>query len=218
MDRKTVRKWLDLDEPPSWSKPPMGSVLDPHAAYLKERWAVGCRDVAALRRELATRGCVVKRTTLDYWIRTRLPSRRDMPASTVPPAVTWKAPSMAKTAWLLQERPANLKGLDACYVEQALAIVPDLTVAVDLVRRLAAILRKSSDEKLEDWLSAAASSPLNGFAAGLTKDRDAVQAAIDLPWSTSPVEGQISRLKLVKRSMYGRGGFELLRHRVMLAA
>ncbi len=59
---------------------------------------------------------------------------------------------------------------------------------------------------------------LAGFAANLGRDRDAVQAALDLPWTTSPVEGQVNRIKTTKRSMYGRAGFDLLRARVLQAA
>ena len=59
---------------------------------------------------------------------------------------------------------------------------------------------------------------LASYAANLCRDIDAVQAALDLPWTTSPVEGQINRLKLIKRSMYGRAGFDLLRNRVLNAA
>ena len=60
--------------------------------------------------------------------------------------------------------------------------------------------------------------PGESFAEGLKKDLAAVQAALDTPWSTSPVEGQISRLKTIKRTMYGRAGFALLRSRVLHAA
>ena len=59
---------------------------------------------------------------------------------------------------------------------------------------------------------------LAGFACGLQQDIKAVQAALDLPWTTSPVEGQINRLKMLKRTMYGCAGFELLRRRVLYAA
>ncbi len=56
------------------------------------------------------------------------------------------------------------------------------------------------------------------FAGGLTRDLAAVRAALSLPWSTGPVEGQISRLKTIKRTMCGRAGFELLRQRILQAA
>jgi hypothetical protein len=71
---------------------------------------------------------------------------------------------------------------------------------------------------LEAWMAAARGGPLNGFVRGLERDVDAVIAAIATPWSTGPVEGQITRLKAIQRSMYGRAGFRLLRQRVLLAA
>jgi transposase len=66
-------------------------------------------------------------------------------------------------------------------------------------------------------LSAGASTLLCKLAAGLRRDYDAINAALALPWTTSPVEGQISRIKMIKRTMYARAGFELLRVRVLRA-
>lgn len=65
------------------------------------------------------------------------------------------------------------------------------------------------------WLEAAAPSPLASFARRLARDRNAVDAALRLPWGNGMVEGQIHRLKLIKRQMYGRAGFDLLRLRVL---
>jgi transposase len=56
------------------------------------------------------------------------------------------------------------------------------------------------------------------FAAGLDQDGAAVRAALTMPWSSGQAEGQITKLKLIKRQMYGRGSFELLRRRILLAA
>jgi transposase len=56
---------------------------------------------------------------------------------------------------------------------------------------------------------------LTGFASRLERDLDAVNAALKLPWSQGHVEGQVHRLKLIKRQMYGRAGFDLLRLRVI---
>ena len=75
-----------------------------------------------------------------------------------------------------------------------------------------------SNESLEELLKTAASAALKDFAVSLRRDLRAVQAALDLPWTTSPAEGQINRLKTLKRSMYGRAGFNLLRARVLQAA
>ena len=68
---------------------------------------------------------------------------------------------------------------------------------------------------LDDWLERAAASLLASFASGLRKDRAAVHAAIATAWSNAQAEGQITKLKLVKRKMYGRGKLDLLRARVI---
>ena len=85
-------------------------------------------------------------------------------------------------------------------------------------KRLNLLLRKKSDETLAKVLDDAAGTVLQDFAASLRRDLAAVQAAVDLPWTTSPAEGQINRLKMLKRTMYGRAGFDLLRARVLHTA
>ena len=79
-------------------------------------------------------------------------------------------------------------------------------------------MRRRSDESLEAWLAAAAGTSLGKFAAGLGRDVEALRCAITTPWSTSPVEGQVGRLKMLKRTMFGRAGFALLRQRVLAAS
>ena len=78
--------------------------------------------------------------------------------------------------------------------------------------------RRQQADRLNGWLPAAKGSVLAGFAGGPVRDLAAVQAALSSPWSTGPVEGQISRLKAIKRTICGRAGFELPRHRVLQAA
>jgi transposase len=68
------------------------------------------------------------------------------------------------------------------------------------------------------WMSMARGSLLDSFVHGLERDANAVAAAIGTPWSSGPVEGQVTRLKAIKRSAYGRAGFPLLRQRVLMAA
>jgi transposase len=70
----------------------------------------------------------------------------------------------------------------------------------------------------DDALVHAAETELSKFALNLRYDAKAVQAALQLPWTTSPAEGQINRLKMLKRTMYGGAGFELLRARVLLVS
>ena len=103
-------------------------------------------------------------------------------------------------------------------MEALLARSPDLAGLVSLARRFSTMVRRQQAELLDEWLTTARGSALAGFADGIRRDLDAVRAALMLPWSTGPVEGQISYLKTIKRAMCGRAGFELLRHRALQAA
>ena len=107
---------------------------------------------------------------------------------------------------------------DQAFVTQLLEEATALAATITAAKRLAAVLRRRSSETLDDVLTAAAATPLVGFGTTLRKDIAAVKAALDLPWTTSPAEGQINRIKMIKRTMYGRAGFELLRARVLNAA
>jgi transposase len=71
---------------------------------------------------------------------------------------------------------------------------------------------------LDGWLREAEASALTSFAAGLRRDEDTVRAALPEPWNNGQVEGQVNRLKVIKREMDGRAGFDLLRCRVLAHA
>ena len=96
--------------------------------------------------------------------------------------------------------------------------VPPVAAAITVAKQLNALLRRKTSESLTPILDAAITTPLKDFTASLRRDITAIQAALDLPWTTSPVEGQINRLKMLKRTMYGRAGFQLLRARVLHTA
>ena len=95
---------------------------------------------------------------------------------------------------------------------------PTLATVRDLAQRFAALVRAHTDDALTPWLADAEGSELRGFAAGLCQDEQAVRAALTLPWSSGQVEGQVTRLKLVKRQGYGRAKLDLLRARLIHAA
>ena len=93
-----------------------------------------------------------------------------------------------------------------------------MDAALTLAGELADMIRKKATTPLSEWLAKATASgvpELVGFAAGLRADEAAVSAALSGTWSNGPVEGQVNRLKAIKRSMYGRAGLDLLRARVM---
>ena len=130
----------------------------------------------------------------------------------------WRPPSGRRVARLLMADADTLPDADRAFAGRLLAEAPALAAAVTAAKRLALVLRKQSAEALGDVLAAADATLLAPFVAELRKDTAAVQAALDTPWTTSPAEGQINRIKTIKRSMYGRAGFPLLRARVLNGA
>ncbi|WIW89930.1 transposase [Sphingobium sp. V4] len=95
------------------------------------------------------------------------------------------------------------------------AASPVIAQAADLARQFHDILVGRNAAGLDPWLTQALGSAIGSFARGIRRDIDAFRAALTLPWSTGPVEGKINKLKLIKRSMYGRAGIDLLRARIM---
>jgi transposase len=218
-DRRTVRRWLRAGDIPSWRQPRRGSMLDTHRDHLERRWAEGCRNAARLWRELASEGFAGGYTTVKAWAARRRKAEPNVGRmSAADQGQRWRLPSSRRVARLLMIGADTLGEADRAFVARLLDEVPPLAAAVATAQRLSLLLRRQSSETLEDVLTAASATPLASFTAALRKDIDAVQAALDLPWTTSPVEGQIGRIKMLKRTMYGRAGFELLRARVLYAA
>ena len=119
---------------------------------------------------------------------------------------------------MLTAELATIAEPDRAYVERLLALSPALATVRDLAQRFGAMIRARSADALTPWVADADNSELHGFAAGLRGDEQAVRAALTLPWSSGQVEGQITRLKLVKRQGYGRAKLDLLRARLIRAA
>jgi transposase len=218
LDRKTVRKWLREGGPGTWDRPSSPGILGPYLDRLERRWAEGSRNATRLWAELVGVGFRGSRSTVRAWATRR---RRASSDTLDPkPAVRegWKPPSVVRVARLIQADPADVRGLDRMFLNRLLAEVPTLAAVHGLARGFTALVRKDGAGTLDEWLANTAGTPVESFAEGLKKDLAAVRAALDTPWSTSPVEGQISRLKTIKRTMYGRAGFSLLRSRVLHAA
>ena len=117
-------------------------------------------------------------------------------------------------------RPAELPEPDRGHLEDLLAGCPALGVLAEHVRAFADLLTTRRGADLEDWMTAVEASDLpalHAFVRGLRKDLDAVVAGLTLPYSNGPSEGANTKFKLLKRQMYGRAGFALLRQRVLLS-
>ena len=113
---------------------------------------------------------------------------------------------------------APLAEPDRAHAERLLALSPALAAIRDLAQRLGAMVRTRSAGALIPRLADAGSSEPHGFAAGLRQDEQAVRAALAQPWSSSQVEGQVTRLKLVKRQCYGQAKLDPLKARLVRAA
>ena len=134
-----------------------------------------------------------------------------------PDQTTGQLLATCQLARLLMADGTTLTEGNRSLVTHLLEEVSPVASAITVARQLNGLLRRKTSGSLAQILDAAAATPLRDFAAGLRRDLGAIQAALDLPWTTSPVDGQINRLKTLKRTMYGRVGFPLLRARVLHA-
>lgn len=122
------------------------------------------------------------------------------------------------TRWLLWKAGAELREGEARYVAALKEICPQIAQAQALLERFRTLVIERHPDHLDSWLDEWAQSGISelvGFAQGLRRDYAAVQAALRYQWSQGPVEGHVNRLKTIKRQMYGRAGFALLRRRVL---
>ncbi len=126
-------------------------------------------------------------------------------------------PSSRRAAWLLTAPSEQLKAPELHYVEAICAPSSALAGVHSLAMEFRRMLRERDPNAFTSWLDQAERSELRSLAAGLRRDKDAVLAAILFRWSNGQVEGQVNRLKLIKRTMYGRASFALLRRRVLAA-
>ena len=216
VNRQTLQGWLRTGELPTWRQRPRGSAVDRHAEHLRRRWDEGCHNAAQLWREIRSQGFPGQLRTVQRWVRRRgADPTGPGPGRTAGP---WPTPSRHRAAWLVVADPERLGAMERRFVDALMARSPELARLIGLAREFRTLVRRRQASQLDGWLAAARGSALAGFAEGLARDLAAIRAALALPWSTGPVEGQICRLKTIKRTMCGRAGFELLRRRVLEAA
>lgn len=234
--RATVRKYAYAETFPERAAHPLcSSILDPFLPHLARRHAGGCENAMMLWREVRAMGFTGTSRQVHRWLQIR----RTVPARTTPLIHNYSARGSAPRAtcisalhppkhlaWLLVQRPAMRTPTEAAVVQR---IEQDSEAAhvCELVQRFAGLVRDHTAEAraaiaaFNTWLTDALKCGVRAvmtFAAGLQQDGEAVRAALTTPWSNAQSEGQITKLKLLKRQMYGRANFDLLRRRVLLAA
>ncbi|MET8128118.1 transposase [Streptomyces sp. NPDC005231] len=191
--------------------PPRPSKLDPYKSYLQRRWSQGCTNALALHREITTQGYPAGYAP----VRAYLASLRPNPAAPAP-----AAPSVRKVTGWLTRHPATLSEEDQQHLKSILARCPELGAAHQHIRGFGEILTCRLGALLPDWIAAVLQDDLPGlagFARSMNNDFDAVTAGLTLPWSSGGTEGAVNRIKKIKRQLYGRAEFELLRKMILLS-
>jgi transposase len=226
--RATLSRYLKATGFPERAPyPRLESKLDPYHTYLSERWAAGETNGRHLWQELQEQGYTGSLMSVMRWAaRQQLltppdPSSRRGRNQQVRQAQSEQAVAPLRTrrvAWWLLRRPDTLSAERHALLARLEQANPAFSELYRLTVQFTEMLRKRQPEQLRPWLDVARASDLRelkSLADGIERDYAAVEAALRLPYSTGPVEGNINRLKLIKRSSYGRASFDLLRLRVL---
>ena len=233
MSRGAVRRYVHADAFPERRRhPPQESMLDPFTPYLVKRWEEGCHVAMQLWREIKGRGYPGSPGRVLQWAR----RRRREPAPSTPgryvdsmrkktsknskrsPRKVSRPLSSRRLAWMMVGDPEEPSSDERHALERAVEACADAAAIRPLVQKFADMVRSRKAGKFEGWLEEALSRGVKGFetfAIGLRREQPAVEAALSLPYSNGQTEGQVNRLRMIKRQMYGRASFELLRRRFL---
>jgi transposase len=226
---RTVHRWLAHGSlPGARRRRRRPSLIDPYERYVLKWWQEGNRKGAQLYKELTAQGYKGSPKAMYQYLATLRPSgvrlststsskpqRRKGNASSPAPLENFSA---QRATWLFVCQPEELDERQQAELALIRQASPRAETAYHLAQAFMQMIREQTGEKLDTWLREAEAShlpELESFARGIHHDKAAVQAGLTLPWSTGPVEGHVNRLKLIKRSMYGRAKLPLLRARVL---
>ena len=215
--KETVRKFAraaDADELLTRPRAGRPGILDAHKPYLHQRWNAGCTDALQLHAEITSRGFRGSYGTVNLYLQPFRALGAAPPSAPAPPKVR------EITGWILRH-PDSLDADEQHKLKEIRARCRHLDATAAHVSAFAEMMTGRHGERLEAWIAAVAADDLpdlRSFTRGLTHDHDAVLAGLTLEYSSGAVEGNVNRIKMIKRQMYGRAGFSLLRKRVLLAA
>jgi transposase len=239
--RGTVRRYAYAESFPERAAEKLRpSILDPYLARLEARHAEGCKNALELWRKLRTLGYPGGPRQVRRWLETRGTVMTTPPRCSQDEAGEKLAedtanaapalPSPRQLAWLIVRPRDEISAAERTTLAR-LELDQQAACVIALVQRFVALVRKSGVGQTQvrrtqlaaysEWLADAASSDVDAvktFAAGLEQDGAAIRAALTMPWSSGQAEGQINKLKLLKRQTYGRASLDLLRRRMLLAA
>ncbi len=227
LSRQTVRRYAQAPVFPEMKRRAgRTTLLDPYEDRLLQRWNEGCRNGQQLYRELKADGYSGGRTSVTRYV-TGLRHRCGLPArshATGGTAVTRPAAhrvSARWVVWLVLRHPADRTTEHRAYLSRLCRSDASTELVVSACQRFAAILRERRGADLDAWSKEAeesGSGELQSFVRSIRQDWAAVVAGLSLEISNGQTEGQVNRLKTIKRQMYVRAKFDLLRKRVLHAA
>ncbi|GAB3843820.1 ISL3-like element IS469 family transposase [Dactylosporangium cerinum] len=189
------------------------SKLDPFTAYLDTRWNDGCTDAVRLTQEIRKQGF----QGTDRTVRRYLEPLR---AAGNPTAKKPTAPKVRHVVSWITRHPDDVTTANRQTLNSIRERCPHLHAAVTHVQRFATILCNLRGAELPQWLAEVEADDLpdlHTYTAGIRRDLDAVTNGLTQPWNSGQVEGTVTKIKAIKRSMFGRANFDLLRRRILLA-
>jgi transposase len=219
LNRRTVVRYVQAEQLPRRVLPQSTSSVTPYLGYLRERWAAGCQQGTQLLAELQARGYHGSLSSIYRALKAfRTGDGRRLQDGAAVERVAIRSPRQAM--WLLVREEQDLTDEDVAYQRALCAHNATIDQAVALGKRFLVMVREQQVDALDGWLADAEASgikELRNLAKSLRRDYPAVQMALSSEWSNGQTEGQVNRLKLIKRTMYGRASFDLLRNRVLYA-
>ncbi|GGP78241.1 ISL3 family transposase [Streptomyces abikoensis] len=215
MTYRTVQRLADAARPEDlfqgqWQN--RKTKLDDFKPYLNDRWAEGCTNAWTLWEEIKTHGYHGGYGAVRAYLQ---------PFRTTPTSPAARPPSPRTVAGWILTHPDTLPESERLKLKSVLAHCPELDALTGHVRTFGRVITELQGDRLPQWIKAVRADDLpslHTFANGLERDLAAVTAGLTLPWSSGVVEGHVNRIKMIKRQMYGRAGFGLLRKRVLLAS
>jgi transposase len=213
VSERTIRRWLMVEDFPKTRRRKKRSRFDAYAPYVLKRWQEGCHDAGQIWQELRSLGY---QNSLRMVYSFLAPLRKGFYTAEQTSKISSK-----RAVWLLIRDPKDLNDTEQEQLSLLCQVNDTINMAYRLAQDFLRLVRKRQGGGLDAWLECASAShipELQGFVQGIERDKTAVQAGLTLPYSNGVVEGQVHRLKLIKRMMYGRARFPLLRQRVLHAA
>lgn len=185
------------------------SKLDAFKPYLDDRWNQGCTNAGRVWDEIAPLGYQGSYQRVRAYFREKQLS---------PGPVTARPPSPPGRRRMDPPPAGDPHETEHLRLKAVVVHCPELDALTGHVRSFGQMLTERQGERLPQWLDAVRQDDLPGLhtlAAGIDRDRDAVTAGLTLPWNSGVVEGHVNRIKALKRQMFGRAGFALLRKRLL---